>query len=740
MPDTKFCGFGKIQLKEDEKDFHVSGFVATSHPDRAEGNGFAGDVIPKPTLQKIAEQINNRYKPEAGAVSYRHDWVKAGNPNLPLAGAVAGPAVLRQTEDNEWGVFVDTVVSKTHPDYQNIKTEIEQGIIPGFSIEYTSKGQIPLEKEGKKYRMLTDIDLLGFGFANRRMIANPHAEIIDFGYKEIMGLKEYHCPECDEDMSDSAKESHIKKHKTGEKEMEQNQENNEEANPQNASVEIKQYTVSAEDMALLAQFKEAKEKDAKVKEMVNSIAPSIKEAVATEIKELRKRSMPGVNTNADGKAELKELSDFKSSLTKYKEVDEPLSNSELGAWQARQSKHESIISAEYKEAAKLMTKVHSMGALYMGAGFLNGTEPKAEVKEVGYNPLGRFEVAPKIEAKALDTASNAGTQTDTNLASTSWTYGSYFMAPVEFNDIFQPVIVNQLNDRTTTWGTLAKEDWSGYYQVAFRARTKRNTTAAGYSEGTNYTYGTDFSGQVGYDKFVQPFSYYGVRVAVTGQKMALARAPGGIGDVWAEEIKGSTADLLRVLNLAVIGTGAGTSEATSLGFEGLFLGTSGTLYGKSLTTYATLRSHTKSESSVRVDLNELRFMVERVQTGTSSGSSEVISNANPNNLVYFCHPLQERFIKGLIQDMQRIIPTSGRVGFEGRIDIDGVPIVTDYLMNTDDIFLIDTSVTKIAINLPPTVMPLPVTADAQAALIKIYFNLYSAQPGNNFWASGFATT
>src|SRR3990167_750351 len=395
MTEHKFCGFGKIQLKEDAKDFHVSGFVATSHPDRAEGNGFAGDIIPKTTLGKLVEQINNRYKPEAGAVSYRHDWIKDNNANLPLAGAISSPVVL-----------------KAHPDYEGIKSEIEQGVIPGFSIEYISKGQIPMEKEGKKYRMLTDIDLLGFGFANRRMIANPHAEIVDFGYKEIMGLKENHCSECNEDMSDSSKESHMKKHKTGEKEMEQGQENKEEAKPQNSGVEINQYKVSAEDMALLAQFKEAKEKDAKVKEMVNSIAPSIKEAVATEIKELRKRSMPGVNTNADGKAELKELSDFKSSLTKYKEVDEPLSNSELGAWQARQSKHESIISAEYKEAAKLMTKVHSMGALYMGAGFLNGTEPKAEVKEVGYNPLGRFEVAPKIEAKALDTASNAGTQTD----------------------------------------------------------------------------------------------------------------------------------------------------------------------------------------------------------------------------------------------------------------------------------------------------------------------------------------
>lgn len=184
--ESKFCGFGKIQLKEDEKDYHVLGFIATSHPDRASNGQFEGDIIPKPTLTKIAEQINNRYKPEAGAASYRHDWIRKNDPNLPIAGVSSSPAILKQTEDGQWGVFVDTVVSKSHPNYENIKTEVEQGIIPGFSIEYVAKDFIPTEKEGKKYRVLTDVDMLGYGFANRRLIANPHAEIVDFGYKELV--------------------------------------------------------------------------------------------------------------------------------------------------------------------------------------------------------------------------------------------------------------------------------------------------------------------------------------------------------------------------------------------------------------------------------------------------------------------------------------------------------------------------------------------------------------------------
>ena len=90
--------------------------------------------------------------------------------------------------------------------------------------------------------------------------------------------------------------------------------------------------------------------------------------------------------------------------------------------------------------------------------------------------------------------------------------------------------------------------------------------------------------------------------------------------------------------------------------------------------------------------------------------------------------------------MQRIVPTSARVGFEGEIEFDGVPIVADKDMNTNDLFLINVVNTKIGMNLPPTLEPLPIAADAQAAHIKTYWNLYSDAPGNNYWAHTFATS
>ena len=176
--------------------------------------------------------------------------------------------------------------------------------------------------------------------------------------------------------------------------------------------------------------------------------------------------------------------------------------------------------------------------------------------------------------------------------------------------------------------------------------------------------------------------------------------------------------------------------------EGLILGTSGTLYGKTLGTVltSTLHSHKEDMSSVRVKLAQLRKMIRLVETGAGSGTTQIHSNSRRADLAFYCNHLQRDFIKALIQDMQRIVTTSARVGFEGEVEFDGVPVRADRQIDTDDIFLINHAHTKIGVNLPPTLEPLPVTADAQAAHIKTYWNLYSSAPGNNYWAHTFAAS
>ena len=802
--EHKFCTFGKLQLKELKEDFHVSGFVATSHPDRAisEDGQFAGDIIPKSTLQKVVTDINNQYKPQAGALSERHDHLK-GDPDAPIAGVTVGQATLEELPDGEWGVKVDTILSKTNPRFEDVKTNIEQGVYPGFSIEYTNTEFVPTEKEGKMYRMLTSLDTEGIGYANRRKIANPHAEYTDFGYKEIKNTKVNEMEDIEikalNDIQEEKKkaEEAKKKKKKGDntmkkeeaqkivdemkgkerKEIEakliesevpeamikellpvEGEDPTPPADPKPAGEGTKEHSVSAEEYDLLTKFKEAQAKDAEIKR----IQPLVDAGIKAELKE-RGWSEAPILTSEDGKPEFKEFNDYVTpEKVRMKEFDDAMAKRDIKANTPRlQGVYQSTIDQQYKEAGRLAGSFIEKGLDVYGTWIRKGIQPqppadlvpfpqrnlgdKSAYKEVNNRLEAKeFYRLQNVEMKAggglgVTNASNA----NLNLADSNWTYGSYFLSPVELNDIFQPVLVNQLNDQTTTFGSLTKEDWSGRSQIQFRARTGRNSTVGGYAEGVNLTYGTDFTGNVGRDKFQQPFSYYRVLLAVTGQAQRLAQSPGGIGDVWADEIKWSGVDLLAGtggLNLALIGTGAGTSESTSLGFEGLILGTTGTLYGKALSGNATLRSHKENMNSVRIKLDQLRKMIRDVSTGTGTGASQIHSNSRLGDLAFYCHHLQRDFVKGLIQDMQRLVPTSARVGFEGEVEFDGVPIRADRQMDTDDIFLINHAHTKIAMNLPPTLEPLPVTADAQAAHIKTYWNLYSDAPGNNYWAHTFATS
>jgi len=750
--ETKFCTFAKLQLKEAKEDFHVSGYVATSHPDRAasEDGEYVGDIIPKSTLQKITNDINNKYLPQAGAVSERHDHLK-GDSDAPMAGVLAPntQAVLQELEDGEWGVHVDTILSKTNPRYEEVKTNIEQGIYPGFSIEYANTEFVPTEKEGKTYRMLTNLDTEGFGYASRRKIANPHAEYTDYGYKEIgkviqmekeTELKALHDAQEDKKKAEEAKKKKKKGESTMKKEevkaevpAEEPKETPKEEPASDAPAEEKEYTVSKAEHELLTKFKEQQAKEAKMKELEPIIAAKIK----ADLKEKGFREAPVLTNDASGQPEFKEFNTYVTpEKPRMKEFDDAMAHRDIKASGAKvQAVYQNTIDQQYKEAGTLANSFMEKGIDVWKNWKERGIQslmPIDLVPEPQRN-LGEGsaykEINGRIEAKEFHRLNNVemkaggglgvtnATNANLNLADSSWTYGSYFLSPVELNDIFQPVLINQLNDQTTTYGSLTKEDWSGRSQIQFRARIGRNSTVGGYSEGVNLTYGTDFTGNIGRAKYQQPFSYYRVILAVTGQAMRLGQSPGGIGDVWADEIKWSGIDLLSNdksgelgLNKSLIGTGDGTSESTSLGFEGLILGTSGTLYGKTLGSVltSTLHSHKEDMSSARVKLDQLRKMIRLVETGTGSGTTQIHSNSRVSDLAFYMHHTQRDFVKGLIQDMQRLVPTSARVGFEGEVEFDGVPLRADRQINTDDIFLINHAHTKIAVNLPPTLDPLPV--------------------------------
>lgn len=305
---------------------------------------------------------------------------------------------------------------------------------------------------------------------------------------------------------------------------------------------------------------------------------------------------------------------------------------------------------------------------------------------------------------------------------------TYYQAPAELGDFYNPVIVAHLNDATTTFGILPKEDWSDRQNIQFRVVTA-DPTAAGYLEGDS----TWTSTNVTRIRLEQVYANYRAIVEVTGQMMQAAAGKGGVGDVFGQEVERATINLRKQINTDILtgagGTYNGTTQQYVLGFQHLIL-TTGNLYGKARGTYSTLQGNTTNNSAAAITLDLMRSMIETV----------LKNGAQLQNLVFIAPYRQDRLLRAIFQKMQVQAPTSARFGFQGMLDLDGVPVFVDQHADTDDLFLVDLSSTKVAIFQPPMLTEFGITGDTRKAFIKMYFNVYATNPNRNYWTSNLATS
>ena len=212
--------------------------------------------------------------------------------------------------------------------------------------------------------------------------------------------------------------------------------------------------------------------------------------------------------------------------------------------------------------------------------------------------------------------------------------------------------------------------------------------------------------------------------------MVGANATGGVGDVFGQEVQRATINLRKIINTAILtGAGDGTDSSVLLAFPHI-MDTSGTIYGKARGSYATLQGNESPEASAKITLDKLRGYLATV----------LPNGAERKNMVFITSYTQERFIRNIFQKMQIAPPMSGRFGFEGMLEIDGVPIMPDQHCAAAELFLVDLSVTRVAIQQAPTLTEFGITGDSRKAFIKMYFNLYCTNPNHNYKVTGLATT
>ena len=380
------------------------------------------------------------------------------------------------------------------------------------------------------------------------------------------------------------------------------------------------------------------------------------------------------------------------------------------------------IDVQWKEAARLHTTLEKEGKMnYSMKGVGEGSRPfTVESKEVKIGDLTRR--TTQIQYKTLTTDSNiSGAQ------STYWdALDNYEQTPAELNDIYGPVIISQLNEMHTTYNLLPKVDMSRDSAIRFRVKTARPTADGSQSYASTPTWDSRAERR----KLNIAFTTYRQDVSVEFEEIELARTTGGIGDVYSEEIKDGTESMMNTINSDILTSSTTPAEGEPYTFE-TTIKTSGNLYGRALATYPKLQAASVTNASdVPLTLERMRKMIDDVKA----------RGATTDELVFICHYTQSRKFKTLIQNIQRTVPTSARVGFEGKPELDGVALFEDHQANTDDLWLISIKHTKFGMKKAPTYVEFGLTELVRKGIVWQMGNLFSDKPGHNAWTYALKTT
>ncbi len=290
-----------------------------------------------------------------------------------------------------------------------------------------------------------------------------------------------------------------------------------------------------------------------------------------------------------------------------------------------------------------------------------------------------------------------------------------------------------MNDETATWNKLTKVDGSGMSAIRIRART--NVVAGDETSPQEFGSTPNFGGNVTRRKYNAWFVTRYADVQVEDEEIQLAKATGGVGDIFAIEIRDRTKDLLTQVNseLLTADNTAPTAENVAYRFQNL-IRTSGNLYGKSVTATKDNKlaaAGVDDMNTAPITLKKLREMID----------ASLDNGANVNDLAFFGSRTQRTKIVTLIQALQRTVPTSGRVGFEEQIVIDqGVPYFPDKDADTDDIFLIDTAKTKVTLKVAPTFVEFAKVSLHRKGIVWMMYNITSDNPNHNYWIFDLQTT
>ena len=640
--EWKYC-FSGLELKEDGKDFYVEGFLSNEEFD-GEGDRFLNQ-------ENIVWQLNNNNVAKLGSLHHEYE------DNHPLT-------ILNKAELIDGKTWVSVKLNNQHPKFESAVKEVQNKAINGFSLEHIPLLWFPNETyketlKGPRGRDIIETEIYGYGLASKPI--NQDAQITNYYYKEFLD------------------DSNIK---IGGDLNTQEIKQMAETNVIEKKEEVKLSDAELKEIAEFKQYKEMKAKEGREKE--------IKEiAVKAMIEEKEKSSLPvinpGMQTNAQP-VELKEIMDYKSSISEHKRYD-PVS-----------------LDIQWKAANKLFNAFPEMG---LRSGILS----HKEVKE--------FTPYNMIEYKATLTKAAGGDSASV-----------YYQAIAELNDVYDPVIHNTINDQAVAINLIPEEDGAGTQMIQFRDLTS-GLTAGGYRAGLLTT---DLAtSTMTIKKHEQDYCNYAVRFAMENQIIESAKGRGGIGDIFGMYAQRSAIELVKTQNVDFLtgatGTYNGTSDRYLLGAR-LICASTGTIYGRDKSVNAHLAGTTTAVGSVDLTIAHIRTSIRTV----------VVNGASVGNLIVVTSPFQADRIKAILWNSYRAIPTANVFGFVGVSNIDGVNVFADPQLTADYLYLFDTDSMKRRTQVRPTITEMGITGDQREAFIKTYFNFYCWACNRQYLYTGFTTS
>lgn len=680
--ESKSFYFTELEIKsESDGEFYIEGYASSINKD------LGNDVLTEDCLKQMAEIINSKNV----KIGFDHTELLAGRPTLEAVGRL----VEAKVESGK--LWVKGILDKTFSHIDEIKQKIQNKFLDGLSIEY----QVDPDRteisfiDGMRHRMINGLKtLIGVALTPRPM--NQDA-LFDYYVKHLETKEEHEnhdsmekCPECGKEMPKDKMKEHKEKIHNKQEKGEMKMENQEQE-----LVELKRLA------EIGRQAEDQKAKDAKLAE-IKSLAL---EAFQAEIKKVQAKE-PYINPEEKFGVSTKSAFD-----------------AELKNWRNAISDEKMDIDMKYAAAAKLHNKLDVYGVTDR----MTGTFRFKSSKYTGKS----FEVKGSRGTDMFGMEYKALLEHDTDKASDT----DYYQSAAELNDIYDPVIVSHLNDKTTLWGLMSKKDVSniGSDRYGFRFWRTRIEGAGGDTSTYNYDENPTLTGY--HAKMLKaqvPFMQYGVTVEVSGLTQATAR--GSVGDIFAEQVKRAAADLLRGINSDLFGTADGFTDGgkiLGLDYLGDDGGTYSTLYGHARATYTTLQGTDNAQTGTpNIDKPLLRTAI---RTPEKNG-------ADRSKLMIVCDQIQRDKILGLLDAAQRFNGTSARAGFEGMPTFDGLPIHADDQCSDGYVYVLPMDKYYAAVLVAATYEDLAKTTDHKKGFIKSYFAVVCENPNYVYKVTGLSTS